>query len=159
MATFLTADDDEGTPRGGMSEVDRQRLANADWKDKYEEAVRVHGLKERENEAQLAIAKRELTRQGERAVAAEAKLEAASAAADCAAAAHAEALSALRAECEADVQRAEAEAEARGAHGGCGFQGCRARAGAGGRLGPHFGARGQPARGGGREGDRAGGAR
>lgn len=115
MSTFLTTEDDDGTPRGGMSEVDRQRLANADWKDKYDEAVRVHGLKERENEAQLAIAKRELTRQGERASAAEVKLEAASAAAEVAAQAHADALQALRAECEVAVRRAEEESEARAA--------------------------------------------
>ena len=139
MSTFLTADDDEGTPRGGMSEVDRQRLANADWKDKYDEAVRVHGLKERENEAQLAIAKRELTRHGERAAALEVKLEvcvshfsrshsfshtelirprgeqAASRAAESAASVHAEALQVLRAECEAEVRRAEAESEAKAA--------------------------------------------
>ena len=139
MSTFLTAEDDNGTPRGGMSEVDRQRLANADWKDKYEEAVRVHGLKERENEAQLAIAKRELTRHGERAAALEVRLEvcvshlscshtcshtklihpcgeqAASRAAESAASAHAEALQALRAECEAEVRRVEAESEARAA--------------------------------------------
>jgi chromosome segregation ATPase len=114
MSTFLTAEDEE-TPRGGMSEVDRQRLANADWKDKYDEAVRVHGLKERENEAQLAIAKRELTRQGERAAAAEVKLEAASVAAENAAQANAEALQALRAECEAEVQLAGEESEARSA--------------------------------------------
>eukprot|EP01045_Picozoa_sp_COSAG04_P054567 COSAG04_NODE_24457_length_321_cov_1.495495_1_plen_42_part_01 len=42
MSTFLTGGDDAGA--GAMSEVDRQRQDNREWKARYEEAVRVHEL-------------------------------------------------------------------------------------------------------------------
>ena len=115
MSTFLTGGEDEGTPRGELSEVDRQRLANADWREKYEEAVRVHGLKERENDAQLAIAKRELTRQGERAVAAEGQLKASQLVLKDAAGAHHRDLQALKAGHDAERAQLQADAAAKAA--------------------------------------------
>ncbi len=54
MATFLTAEEDDGTPRGNKSEVDRQRLANAEGADTDAamlDAARVESLRTLEQSA------------------------------------------------------------------------------------------------------------
>ena len=113
MSTFLTGGDDAGA--GAMSEVDRQRQDNREWKARYEEAVRVHELKARENDEQLAVAKRELTRQGEGAAEARNRLEATAAQLERERAEHEAALAALRAESEAEREAEREAAEGRAA--------------------------------------------